>query len=111
MWQPGHRILGTRLDDDFWYPATVQENGDPGVLVLFDDGDERWLPQDNILPLAIDVGDRVFVRQPGTGSYAPCFVVGRSGEKINVQYDDGTDEQTSLGLVRIDPTQWKDPGG
>jgi hypothetical protein len=111
MWQPGTRVLATRLDDDYWYPGTVQLADGPRCLVLFDDGEEVWLPDDQVLPLRIDVGDRVFVRVPGGGSYAPCFVVRRDGEKINVQFDDGTDEQTSLGMVRVDPTQWKDPGG
>jgi hypothetical protein len=111
MWQPGNRILATRLDDDFWYPGTVQQSDSPRFLVLFDDGEERWIAEDQILPLQIDVGDRVFVRVPGGASYAPGFVLRREGEKINVQFDDGTDEQTSLGMLRIDPTQWKDPGG
>jgi hypothetical protein len=110
MWQLGQRVLATRLDDDFWYPATVQQSESSRSLLLFDDGDERWIDQEQILPLAIEVGDRIFVRLPGAGSYAPGFVVGRAGEKINVQFEDGSDEQTSLGLVRVDPTNWKDPG-
>jgi hypothetical protein len=111
MWQPGNRILATRLDDDFWYPGTVQQSDGSRHLILFDDGEERWMPDDQVLPLLIEAGDRLFVRVPGGGSYAPCFVLRRDGEKINVQFDDGTDEQTSLGMMRVDPTQWKDPGG
>jgi hypothetical protein len=111
MWQPGNRILATRLDDDFWYPGTVRHGDDRQQVVLFDDGEERSIPAAQIVPLAIDVGDRVFVRVPGGGSYTPGFVLRRDGEKINVQFDDGSDEQTSLGMVRVDPAQWKDPGG
>lgn len=111
MWQAGNRVLATRLDDDFWYPATVQQGETARSLVLFDDGVEHWVPQDQIVPLQIDVGDRLWVRVPGGGSYAPCYVLRRDGEKISVQFDDGTDEQTSLGMARVDPTQWKDPGG
>jgi hypothetical protein len=111
MWQPGSRILATRLDDDYWYPGTVQQVEAARYLLQFDDGEERWTPEDQILPLEIEFGDRLLVRVPGGGSYAPGFVLRRDGEKINVQFEDGTDEQTSLGMVRVDPTQWKDPGG
>jgi hypothetical protein len=111
MWQPGNRILATRLDDDFWYPGTIQQADGPHYLVLFDDGEERWTPEDQTLPLLIAIGDRIFVRVPGGGNYAPCFVLRRDGEKINVQFDDGSDEQTSIGMARVDPTEWKDPGG
>ena len=111
MPQPGDRVLGTRLQDAFWYPGTIRQRDGERSHVLFDDGSEGWLPDDQILPLQIDVGDRIAVRLPGGSAYTPGRVLRRDGERINVQFDDGTDEQTSLGMIRVDPTNWKDPGG
>jgi hypothetical protein len=111
MWQPGTRVLATRLDDEFYYPGTVQQAVAARWLVLFDDGSDCWAADDQMLPLQIDAGDRLAVRLPGVAEYTPCQVLRRDGEKINIQFDDGTDEQTSLGMIRVDPTAWKDPGG
>jgi hypothetical protein len=111
MWQVGSRVLATRLDDEFWYPGTVQQEQDSGWLILFDDGSELSVADDQLLPLQIDVGDRLFVRLPGGDTYSPCLVLRISDEKLNVLFEDGTDEQTSLGMIRVDPTAWKDPGG
>ena len=109
MWQPGTRVLATRLDDEFYYPGTVHQADAARWFVLFDDGNECWVGDDQLLPLQIDVGDRLAVRLPGGTDYTVCRVLRREGEKINVQFDDGSDEQTSLGMIRVDPTAWKDP--
>jgi hypothetical protein len=111
MWQAGSRVLATRLDDEFWYPGSIHQVENARCFVLFDDGSECWAADDQLLPLQIDVGDRIGVRLPGVDKYTLCRVLRRDGERINVQFDDGTDEQTSLGMIRVDPTQWKDPGG
>src|SRR5262245_6051721 len=111
MAQPGDRVLATRLDDHFWYPGTVRQRDGERSHVLFDDGSEGWMPDEQIMALQIDAGDRVAVRLPGGSTYTPGRVLRRDLERINVQFDDGTDEQTSLGMIRVDPTNWKDPGG
>jgi hypothetical protein len=111
MWDSGQRVLATRLEDAYWYPGTVRQADAQRCRVLFDDGDERTLADDQLLPLQIDVGDRLFVRLPGGATWTPGRVLRLDGDKINIQFDDGGDEQTSLGMIRIDPTEWKDPGG
>jgi hypothetical protein len=111
MWQVGSRVLATRLDDEFWYPGSVQQHQDERWLVLFDDGSDCWVSDDQLLPLQIDIGDRLFVRLPGADSYSPCLVLRSSSDKLTILFEDGTDEQTSLGMIRVDPTSWKDPGG
>jgi len=111
MWQSGQRVLATRLEDNYWYPGSVHRVDEQRCFVLFDDGAEHWIPDDQIVPLEIGAGDRLFVRLPGGSSYTPCRVLRRDGEKLSIQFDDGADEQTSIGMVRVDPTEWKDPGG
>src|SRR5205823_12013868 len=54
MPQPGDRVLATRLDDEFWYPGTVRQRDGERSHVLFDDGSEGSMPDDQIMPLQID---------------------------------------------------------
>jgi hypothetical protein len=107
MWRTGDRVLAGRPADSFLYPGTVQDLQGSEVLVGFDDGEEALLPANQVKPLQIEAGDHVQVRLPATRTYTPAAVLRREGDRLTVQFEDGLHEATSLGMVRIDPSNWK----
>ena len=69
--------------------------------VRFDDGDQSWVRPDQVAPLDLEVGDRVFARWQRGPAYRPGRITRMQGERIHVQYDDGAQEWTTIGLVRV----------
>lgn len=103
MWKPGDRVLASRPGEAYLYPGVVHTRQEDLAHVLFDDGAEADVPAGALLHLQIELGDCVQVRMPAGRTYAPARVVRRLGEKLTVEYSDGEQESTSLGMVRIDP--------
>ena len=57
---------------------------------------------DKIKPLGFKAGDRVCVRRQGGPIYYPGEITRISGEVIQVHYDDGEEETTSIRFIRIE---------
>ncbi|HYV35789.1 MAG TPA: hypothetical protein VE988_08810 [Gemmataceae bacterium] len=96
----GDRVLGCWLDAH-WYPGVVLSVDGKRLHVLFDDGDQGLLTPDKVRDLDIKVGDRVHCRYKGGATYHPGDITSKQGEVIHIQYDDGSEETTSIRLVRI----------
>jgi hypothetical protein len=92
-WRVGDRVLG-RWFDLFWYPATVLAVGAKGYHLLFDDGDQRVVQDLGLMPLVIEEGEDVFIRQKNQPQriYTPGRVLSVRGEMIDVELEDGTHE-------------------
>src|SRR5262245_18012688 len=104
MWKNGDRVLANRPPDPHLYPGAVYPK-DAGTLhVFFDDGEEAQLPVAQLRPPRIDAGTPVQVRLPGTRDYHPAVATRLEGDRLSVELADGTQEWTSLGMVRIDPS-------
>jgi hypothetical protein len=96
----GDRVLGCWFDSH-WYPGLVLSVEGKRLHVLFDDGDQAMLTPDKVRTLEINVGDRIWCRKKGGPAYYPAEVVRKQGEMIQIHYEDGDDEKTSIRLVRI----------
>jgi DUF971 family protein len=103
-WAVGDGVLAWRLEDGYCYPGTVRQCDQHQYFIQFDDGAETWVSADRLRPLSLGPGDRVEVRVPVGRSYSPARVVRRDAGKVIVEHEDGEQECTSLGMVRINPS-------
>jgi len=95
--------------DLFWYPGVVVAvNGDQHH-VMFDHGNQAMVTGDRVKELALEPGARVFCRRQGGPEFLPGEITQRRGEVIQVRYEDGEEETTSLRLVRLERDDWFPP--
>jgi hypothetical protein len=111
MWQTGDRVLASRPSGPHLYPGTVHSQDGSALHVFFDDGEEARVPAGQLYPLQVEPGDRIEVRLPATRHYTPAVVGRCDGERLSIELEDGTQEWTSSGMIRIDPAVWKSGGG
>ncbi len=100
-WQVGDRALVHWSKNEFWYPATVQKKDGDKYFIVFDDGDEEWTTADRMTAEDLRVGDRVFGNWKKGGTYYPGKITKREGHNIHISYDDGDQEDTTIGVVRV----------
>lgn len=102
MRRVGDRVLAQwPVEVIWWYPAVVYLVERTRAAVQFDDGDRAWVTADQMRPLTIDVGSRVFGRWQGGRFYFPGEVTSKRGDAIYVAYDDGDAEWTTVGMIRV----------
>lgn len=121
-WEIGDRLLAKWSRDPFWYPATVIEKADEDrCCVRFADGDEEWLGRSQMAPELLTVTDIVYhtgglFHKDESGNRVmstvdpskvdtnrlsmSCRVIGREGDTLRLQYEDGVTITTSLDNVR-----------
>jgi len=101
-WVIGDRVLSQWSGDGLWYPGTIQGVGAEGVLVCYDDDDTEWRALDEVVSLGeLRAGARVLCRWEGGAGFYPGRLSRRDGEQIEVHYDDGVTETTTISLVRV----------
>jgi hypothetical protein len=101
-WTEGNRALAHR-SDQYWYLATVRE-ADPTqhrYLVEFGDGSSDWIVASQMLPDDIIVGDRISAYWKQEGTYYWGKITKRNGDDIHISYDDGSEEDTKIDVVRV----------
>jgi hypothetical protein len=109
-WLPGDDPKGLNVGDHvlarwfdlWWYPGLVLWIEGKRIHIAFFDGDQALVTPDQVRELAVAVGDRVFCRQGGGPQYLPAEVTERTGDRIHVHYDDGTQEWSSIRMVRLE---------
>lgn len=109
-WRIGDRVLAHWSHDSFWYPATVKKIEGERIYLRFDDGDKEWTHSEQLMKLEIKSGDRVYGRYKKGPAYYPGYIRNVQGEEIQVQYDDGDEEWTTLAMLRMVPDvpiKWK----
>lgn len=96
----GDRILG-QWETDWFYPGVIV--GVPGgsLEVQFDDGDRAKLQPEQVRPLSLQVGIRVYARWQGGSAYYGGRISAIHGNAISIDYDDGDKETTTVSMVRI----------
>ncbi|HUE75097.1 MAG TPA: DUF4537 domain-containing protein [Pirellulaceae bacterium] len=102
-WAVGDRVLARWGGDLFWYPGTIYSVDDGEYSILFDDQDQAIVPPEDIMPLNVQVGDKVFCRPKFEASlrYFPAEVTRVSGEVIDVLYEDSEEVELNTSLSRI----------
>lgn len=102
MSQLGDRVLAQwPVEVEWWYPGVVVAADGSRLVVQFDDGDRSPLAASQVMPMAVASGTRVFGRYQGGRYYYPGAVTSRTGDAIHIAYDDGDQEWTSVGMVRV----------
>ena len=84
----GSRVLAGWLDQ-YLYPATVVAAEPGGFRVHYDDGDEQLVPESRLRPIAVEVGQRIFIRphQEQRLMYYPAIVRRVAGEIVDVEFE------------------------
>ncbi len=96
----GDRILG-QWEPEWFYPGVIVNSTGSVIEVQFDDGDRAQLRPDQVRPLNVQVGSRVYGRWQGGGQYYPGRISSVNGSAINIDYDDGDKEGTTVSMIRI----------
>jgi len=96
----GDRVLASWMDG-FFYPGRVRLIKASQCEIAFDDGDAAWVEAGNVRPPDIRVGSQVFCRAQGGPAYWPGKVRQQNGEKIQVEYDSGEKEWTTISMIRV----------
>lgn len=97
----GDRVLG-QWETEWFYPGVIVSSQAGTIEVQFDDGDRAQLRPDQIRPLILQVGSRVYARWQGGSAYYGGHISAIHGNAISIDYDDGDKETTTVGMVRID---------
>lgn len=100
MFNVGDRILG-QWEPEWFYPGVIVGFASEGFVVQFDDGGRANLKADQIRPIAIQIGVRVQGRWQGGAGFYPGRIAGTTGFAIDIHYDDGDREGTSISLLRF----------
>ena len=98
------QVLAQWNQDEFWYPAIVldmEKEWEVGTYVRFADGDKQWCSEEQLLPVDIEVGDRVHARWAGEDEFFSAHVTELKDNKYALKYDDGSKEWTTLDLIRV----------
>jgi hypothetical protein len=84
----GGRVLAGWLDQ-YLYPATIKAVEPGGFRVLYDDGDQQIVPEARLRPIAVEVGQRIFIRphQEQRLMYFPAIVRRVAGEIVDVEFE------------------------
>jgi hypothetical protein len=99
-WKLGERVLAKKIDS-YFYPGVIREINDNGCLVVFDDGDASWVHHAHVVNQDIQIGSRVFCRNKTAPVFAPGTVNQLKGETVRVRFDQGEEEWTSIGMLRV----------
>lgn len=99
---PGSRVLALTPSEIYWYPTTVLAQLGPLYEVLMDRGGKRAkLGLSSLREIHLKIGTKVYVRWQGRSDYYPGTITKRENENIRVQYEDGDQEMTTLGRIRV----------
>ena len=102
--EKGAQVLAQWNWDEFWYPAViidVEKDWEAGTYVRFADGDKQWCSEDQLLPVDIEIDDRVHARWDGKDEYFAAHVAEIKDGKYALNYEDGSKEWTTLDLIRV----------
>jgi hypothetical protein len=97
----GDRVLAVwPVEQNWWYPGVVCAASE-GYEIQYDDGDRGVVEVEQIRPLDIRVGSRVYGRWQGGGAYYPGRVAEVVGHALHIHYDDGDREWSSVSMLRM----------
>jgi hypothetical protein len=101
---PGDRVLVQRRGELYGHAGTILAEKENTVEVLFDVGGRREaVSRSETAPLWVRIGTRVYGNWRGKGVHYPGTITLVEGERVRVQYEDGDQETTSLGKLKIVP--------
>jgi hypothetical protein len=99
-WKSGDRVLAPWIDA-YFYAGSIRRMEGASCEIVFDDGEVAWVESANLRRPDIVKGSQVFCRFHAGPYYMPGKVRQQNGEKIQVEYDNGEKEWTTISMVRV----------
>ena len=100
-WDVGDRVFAYWDDDDYFYPATILEMEEEDIYIRFDTGEEEWTQADYLEEYATAAGEEVECKSAKDNQYYDVTVLNANGEQVEVEFDDGSTEWTTLNKIRL----------
>ncbi len=97
----GQLVFARWASDGYWYPGQITAINGENYDVQFDDGDTDTVDAKGISYHTVTEGSRVEGNWLAGGLYYPGRITHRRGSAIHIVYDDGDEEDTTLGFVRL----------
>jgi hypothetical protein len=101
VWTVDDRVFAFFEDDGYWYPATITDINDDEVEISYDDGSTETTTADYLDELELSVGDAVESLWASDGLFYESQIVDINGDRIQVEYEDGSKEWTDISHLRV----------
>ena len=100
-WTEGNRVFAFWDEDEYFYPATIVKIDGNDIFVRFDTGEEEWTNADYLEEFIIEEDDEVECKSAEDNLYYDVTVLEVDGEKLKVEYEDGTTEWSTFPHIRF----------
>lgn len=100
-WNEGDRVYAYWDEDDYFYPATILEITEEDILIRFDTGEEEWTQADYLEEYAVSANEEVECKSAKDDMYYDVTVLAVNGDQVQVSFDDGSSEWTTLNRIRF----------
>jgi hypothetical protein len=107
MWTKGDRVLAHRSPGKFWYPGVIRHIQENRYFIIYDDGEDGFVNDKQMMPFRLDLGDCVFARPQEQHDYEAARIMDRQEDRLHLQFADGTFGWTSPRQIRIQPDALK----
>jgi hypothetical protein len=105
-WTEGARVL-TFWEEEWLYPGVIRCIDDDVAFIKFDDGDRALRLLDDLEPVHIQRGDVVHGRRDKSEKrYYPATVLAVEGEEIELRYEDGLKQRTTVSYLRFPRSEY-----
>ena len=100
-WTEGNRAFAFWDEDEYFYPATIITIEDEDIFIRFDTGEEEWTDADYLEEFLVEVNDEVECKSAQDNLYYDVTVLDLDGERVEVEFEDGTTEWSTLSRLRF----------
>jgi hypothetical protein len=98
-WRVGDRVLAP-WEPIFLYVGEIARIENGRALIEFDDGDSGHVPLERLKPVVVPIGHKLLCRRGKGRNYYPATVREFKSD-VQVEYEDGTREWTTLAAIRF----------
>jgi hypothetical protein len=103
-WEEGDRVFVYWESDEYYYPATITEIDGEDITVRCDDGDTATVTSDELEMLILEIDDEVESKWSKDKKFYTAYVKDMDGERVQVEYEDGIVEWTTVSNLRVSLT-------
>ena len=100
-WNEGDRTFAFWDDDEYFYPATILSIEGDDISIRFDTGEEEWTDADYLEEYKVEVDEQVECKSAKDDLFYDVIVINPDGDRVEVEYEDGTTEWTTLSRLRF----------
>ncbi|MBL8063756.1 MAG: hypothetical protein JNK32_12085 [Anaerolineales bacterium] len=100
-WNEGDRVYAYWDEDDYFYPATILNISEEDIYIRFDTGEEEWTQEEYLEEYAVSADEEVECKSARDDQYYDVTVRSADGDRLEVEFDDGTTEWTTLNRIRF----------